>query len=74
MLPGPVSMKNQPIGPMAQLMGLGDQLAAQVDAQLADQAKKRLAQQQLTSKGALNPNKNGIGSVIASLLGRDSGL
>lgn len=74
MMPGPTSMKNQPIGPMAQMMGLGDQLAVQVQSQLQKQAKDRLAKMQLNAKGKINPNTAGIGGAIASLLGRDSGM
>ncbi len=47
------------------------QTAKKQDNQLADQAKKRMA---LNTTGKMNPNSNGIGSVIASLLGRNSGL
>lgn len=65
-----MSLKNEPLSPAGTMLGLGDQLQTQLQDQLDEQAKKKkLEMATANASGALNPNTNGIGSAVASLLG-----
>lgn len=66
--PGDPSIKNAPLSPAAQALGLGDQLQTQLQDQLDEQAKKKKLEQQNTT-GALNPATTGISAAVQSLLG-----
>ena len=56
---GNPSLKNTPLSPAAQSLGLGDALQTQLQNQLDETAKKKKAEQQANAVGALNPNTTG---------------
>jgi len=73
-LPGNTSLKNSTMSPAAQSLGLGDQLQTQLQNQLDEEKKKKLAAKgPNAAASALNPNTSGISSAIASLLGSNTG-
>lgn len=61
------STKNAPLSPAAQSLGLGDQLQTQLQDELDEAKKKKMANQ--GPNAALNPNTPGISSAVQSLLG-----
>lgn len=68
------SMKNAPLSPASQALGLGDQLQTQLQDQLDNLAKKKKTDQAANSAGSpLNPNTTGISSAVQSLLGTTGG-
>ena len=70
---GNPSLKNTPLSPAAQSLGLGDALQTQLQNQLDETAKKKKAEQQANAVGALNPNTTGISAAVQSLLGTQGG-
>lgn len=71
---GSPSLKNQPLSPAAQALGLGDQLQTQLQDELDENKKKKLAAKGPNAAASpLNPNTSGISSAVASLLGSNSG-
>jgi hypothetical protein len=66
---GNPSLKNVPLSPASQALGLGDQLQTQLQNQLAEEAKKKKAATDANAAGALNPNSTGISAAVQSLLG-----
>lgn len=68
---GNTSLKNAPLSPASQALGLGDQLQTQVQNQIEEQKKKKLLDTKAMSnqQGALNPNSAGISAAVQSLLG-----
>jgi len=63
------SLKNMPLSPASQGLGLGEMLQTDVQNKIDEAAKLRKAQMQSNAFGALNPNTTGISSAVASLLG-----
>ena len=66
---GNPSLKNIPLSPASQALGLGDQLQTQLQSQLDEEAKKKKMAQAANQSGALNPNTTGISAAVSSLLG-----
>lgn len=72
--PGNTSLKNSPLSPAAQSLGLGDQLQTQLQDTLDEEKKKKLAAKGPdAASSALNPNTSGISAAVASLLGSGTG-
>lgn len=73
-LPANTSLKNAALSPAAQSLGLGDQLQTQLQDQLDEEKKKKLASKMPNAAASpLNPNTTGISSAVASLLGTQGG-
>lgn len=73
-LPANTSLKNSPLSPASQALGLGDQLQTQLQDELDENKKKKLANKMPdAAASALNPNTTGISSAIQSLLGSGTG-
>ena len=69
------SLKNTPLSPASQALGLGDQLQTQLQDELDEAAKKKKADQQANAAGSpLNPNTSGISAAVQSLLGSGTGV
>lgn len=66
------SIKNMPLSPASQSLGLGDQLTTQLQSQLDEERKKKLLQSKIgqNTNGPLNPNSAGISAAVQSLLGQ----
>lgn len=72
---GNTSLKNQPLSPASQALGLGDQLQTQLQDELDEAAKKKKLEAAANQAGSpLNPATSGISSAVASLLGSNSGV
>lgn len=66
------SLKNTALSPAAQSLGLGDQLQTQLQDELDEEKKKKMAN--AGPNTALNPNTAGISSAVQSLLGSGTGV
>jgi hypothetical protein len=72
--PGNTSLKNAPISPAAQSLGLGDQLQTQLQDELDEQKKKKMAEKAPAAAASpLNPATSGISAAVQSLLGSGTG-
>lgn len=68
------SLKNTPLSPASQSLGLGDQLQTQLQDQLDEVAKKKKTDAMANTVGdPLNPASSGISAAVASLLGSNTG-
>lgn len=73
--PGNTSLKNAAISPAAQSLGLGDQLQTQLQDELDENKKKKMADKGPNAAGSpLNPATTGISAAVQSLLGSGTGV